>query len=241
MAQSVNLWGATYSDVPAVTVPKSGGGTCTFTDVTDTTATASDVASGKYFYTAAGTKTQGTGTSGGYITQDENGYIVLAPTGDAPTLITKSITQNGTYNASSDNATGYSSVSVNVSGGSVNKTINCVTDQNTYQTLTVSGVQSEPSKFLLLCNNTSGDGYVELSDLNVASVTYDGTNTKMFYVGNGSYDHINFSGLLYDRVTWSYNSNLHTVTFSIVNSNNVFFAPSVYSEYYSNGYTLYYI
>ena len=33
------------------------------------------------------------------------------------TLITKSITSNGTYNASSDNADGYSSVTVNVSGG----------------------------------------------------------------------------------------------------------------------------
>lgn len=32
-------------------------------------------------------------------------------------LITKSITSNGTYNASSDNADGYSSVTVNVSGG----------------------------------------------------------------------------------------------------------------------------
>lgn len=33
------------------------------------------------------------------------------------TLTTKTITQNGTYNASSDNADGYSSVTVNVSGG----------------------------------------------------------------------------------------------------------------------------
>ena len=38
-------------------------------------------------------------------------------TGTTPTLITKNITQNGTYNASSDNADGYSSVTVNVSGG----------------------------------------------------------------------------------------------------------------------------
>ena len=37
--------------------------------------------------------------------------------GSAPTLVTKSITQNGTYNASSDSADGYSSVTVNVSGG----------------------------------------------------------------------------------------------------------------------------
>ncbi len=41
---------------------------------------------------------------------------VAVPTGSA-TLITKSITANGTYNASSDNADGYSSVTVNVSGG----------------------------------------------------------------------------------------------------------------------------
>ena len=39
--------------------------------------------------------------------------------GSTPTLITKSITQNGTYNASSDNADGYSSVTVNVSGGGI--------------------------------------------------------------------------------------------------------------------------
>lgn len=38
--------------------------------------------------------------------------------GAAPTLVTKTITGNGTYNASSDNADGYSSVTVNVQGGS---------------------------------------------------------------------------------------------------------------------------
>ena len=37
--------------------------------------------------------------------------------GPAPTLITKSITENGTYNAQDDNADGYSQVSVNVAGG----------------------------------------------------------------------------------------------------------------------------
>ena len=65
MSQSISLWGATYSNVPAVTLPKSPSGTATFTDVTDTTATASDVASGKYFYTSAGVKTAGTGSGGG--------------------------------------------------------------------------------------------------------------------------------------------------------------------------------
>ena len=65
MAQNITLLGASYSDVPAVTLPKTGGGTASFTDVTDTTAAASDVASGKYFYTAAGVRTQGTSSGGG--------------------------------------------------------------------------------------------------------------------------------------------------------------------------------
>jgi len=65
MAQNITLMGASYSAVPAVTLPKTGGGTATFTDVTDTTAAAEDVASGKYFYTAAGTRTAGTSSGGG--------------------------------------------------------------------------------------------------------------------------------------------------------------------------------
>ena len=65
MAQNITLLGASYSAVPAVTLPKTGGGTATFTDVTDTTAAAADVASGKYFYTAAGVRTAGTNSGGG--------------------------------------------------------------------------------------------------------------------------------------------------------------------------------
>ncbi len=65
MAQNITLMGASYSDVPAVTLPKTGGGTASFTDVTDTTAAAADVATGKYFYTAAGVRTQGTNSGGG--------------------------------------------------------------------------------------------------------------------------------------------------------------------------------
>ncbi len=65
MAQNITLMGASYSAVPAVSLPKTGGGTASFTDVTDTTAVASDVATGKYFYTAAGVLTQGTNSGGG--------------------------------------------------------------------------------------------------------------------------------------------------------------------------------
>lgn len=83
MAQNITLMGASYTDVPAVELPKTGGGTASFTDVTDTTATASDVAQGKYFYTDAGVRTEGTSSGGGggtklYFVQD--GRIVSGNT-----------------------------------------------------------------------------------------------------------------------------------------------------------------
>lgn len=60
MAQDISLWGANYADVPAVNLPKTGGGTASFTDVSGTTATASDVLAGTYFYNASGERTAGT-------------------------------------------------------------------------------------------------------------------------------------------------------------------------------------
>ena len=56
---NVVIAGTTYPNVPAVTVAKSGGGTTRFTDVSDTTAVQASVLSGVYFYTAAGTRVQG--------------------------------------------------------------------------------------------------------------------------------------------------------------------------------------
>lgn len=176
MSQNISLWGASYSNVPSVTLPKTGGGTASFTDVTDTTATASDVASGKYFYTAAGVKTQGTSTSGGYITQDANGYVVLSSTNGVPTLKTKSITANGTYNASSDNASGYSNVSVNVSP---NLTTKSITANGTYN-----------------ASSDSADGYSSVT-VNVQSTpqlsTKYGTGSRVYVSGKYKW-RLTFSG-----------------------------------------------
>lgn len=71
MAQNLNFYGH-WENVPYVTLPKTGGGVAKFTDVTDTTAAAADVDSSKYFYTAAGVRTKGTGNTGGTTINNQN-------------------------------------------------------------------------------------------------------------------------------------------------------------------------
>ena len=89
MAQNITLLGASYSNVPAVTLPKTGGGTASFTDVTDTTATAADVANTKYFYTAAGVRTQGTNSGG--VTPTGNIDITQAGVTDVTNYATATV------------------------------------------------------------------------------------------------------------------------------------------------------
>ena len=136
MAQNITFLGASYSNVPAVTLPKTGGGTASFTDVTDTTAVAAQVAEGAYFYTAAGVKTEGTAAAGGLIIihdePDGNGGTIRHITGEdygvleetdshggtithltAGTVISgvKTITTNGTHDVAM-----YADAYVNVEG-----------------------------------------------------------------------------------------------------------------------------
>lgn len=65
MAQNITLLGASYSAVPGVQLPKTGGGTALFSDASVTTAVASDVASGKLFLLADGSIGTGTASGGG--------------------------------------------------------------------------------------------------------------------------------------------------------------------------------
>lgn len=54
MAQNVVINGVTYSDVPEVDIPKSGGGTAKFYDTASADAAAGDILTGKTAYGASG-------------------------------------------------------------------------------------------------------------------------------------------------------------------------------------------
>ena len=81
MAKNVVINSVTYQNVPEVDIPLSGGGTAKFIDITDTTAAAGDVLSGKYFYTSAGTKTQGSISSKTSSDLSASVLTVTAPAG----------------------------------------------------------------------------------------------------------------------------------------------------------------
>lgn len=51
MAQNITLLGASYTAVPAVVLPKTGGGTAQFDDTTDATAGSGQILSGYSAYT----------------------------------------------------------------------------------------------------------------------------------------------------------------------------------------------
>lgn len=99
--RTIKLMNAVYSDVPAVNLPINGGGTATFTEITDTTAVAADVASGKYFYTAAGVRTQGTNSGGGGASKNAQ-VVQQSATRITATSYTKAcgditVSKTGTY------------------------------------------------------------------------------------------------------------------------------------------------
>lgn len=99
MAQNITLMGASYSAVPTVLLPKTGGGTARFDDASVTTATAADVASGKLFLASDGTITTGTASGGG---SSKNTQVVQGTTRTTSSTLTAigaemTVSKTGTY------------------------------------------------------------------------------------------------------------------------------------------------
>lgn len=113
MAQNITIANASFSEVPAIQCPKTGGGTATFTDVSDTTVTDdSQVESGKIYYRADGSKHTGSASGGG-------GGLTLIQTTSLGTLSTSSTSGTDTGKtitlASSTNFTNYDLLIVDIS------------------------------------------------------------------------------------------------------------------------------
>lgn len=81
MAQNVVINGVTYSSVPEVDIPKSGGGTAKFYDTASADAAAGDILSGKIAYGASGSisgNMANNGATGGTIGTKAGTYTIPA-------------------------------------------------------------------------------------------------------------------------------------------------------------------
>lgn len=81
MAQNVIINGVTYSNVPEVDIPKSGGGTAKFYDTAGANVSASDLLTGKTAYGASGSVSgsmANNGATGGTIGAVAGTYTIPA-------------------------------------------------------------------------------------------------------------------------------------------------------------------
>lgn len=97
MAQNITLLGASYSDVPAVLLPKTGGGTARFTDTSVTTATDPDVSAGKIYIKADGSQSTGTASGSAKNIQYAMGRYEVSATAYTATDLSIKVSKAGTY------------------------------------------------------------------------------------------------------------------------------------------------
>ena len=72
MAQTISLWGATYSNVGGVKLPKSTSGTALFTDTSGDTVAADKLLDGYTAHNSSGTQVTGNVTFATYTVSSSN-------------------------------------------------------------------------------------------------------------------------------------------------------------------------
>lgn len=158
MAQNITLLNASYSAVPAVTLPKTGGGTAQFDDTTDADATADDILTGKSAYI------NGVKVNGGIPIYDESDV-------EKGSDLTWFVAHDGYYSEWGGSATGPYATKSAVSNHSVTVTpwceFNIGSSTNTKTGTAVSVAASE---------------LVSGSETKTANGTYDVTNLASLIV-----------------------------------------------------------
>ena len=171
MAQNITLLGASYSAVPAVTLPRTGGGTARFDDCTVVTAEASDVASGKIFVASDGTVTTGTNSGGGgasnfvhgtFTTNSSAGVqsVTIPYTGTGYPIMAYIVIKGGAYTSGT---TWYNSTQRYAIGvWAMSKSV-----MSTSPTYTTSGTQNQAVTTSIYKNSTStSTSYTRTSAMN---------------------------------------------------------------------------
>lgn len=166
-------------------------------DITDTTATQSDVMYGKYFYLPNGSRVEGTGSGGGGVviveTTDEHGGTIVDITGEVIRLQTKTATPSSeqVYVAPDSNYIGLSSVIVEaipsqyvIPSGTIGITQNGITNVAGYASANVNvqpqvslqskSIDPDESAHTVMADS----GYTALSTVYVGAVSST-------YVGSG--------------------------------------------------------
>lgn len=209
MSQNITWLGASYSNVPAVTLPKTGGGTARFTDATPTTAVESDVTSGKIFVKADGSLGTGTASGGGtYQTKSvtptesaqtvtaDNGYDALAQVNVgaiSSTYVGSGITRRSSSDLSASGAT------VSVPSGYYENAASKSVASGTAGTPTATKGTVEQHSVEITPSVTNTAGYISGGTKTGTPVTVtaselvSGSTTK---TSNGTYDVTNYASVV---------------------------------------------
>ena len=199
-------------------INKVGYGNTTLIDLTNTTATASDVVSGKYFYTNAGVRTNGSITTRSSSDLTASGATVTVPSGYYSSQATKSVS-SGTAGTPTATKGTVSNHSVSVTPSVTNTTGYIIGSTKTGTAVSVSASE-----------------LVSGSETKTQNGTYDVTNLAELVV--------NVSGgggtLTVKTATVTHTATSQTLSFSSLSGQPKYWYLRITSQLSSSGSTTYY-